>query len=68
MKTLVIAIAMSAMAATAGFAAAALDPEMAAVLGKALFERDWVPAPASSASGEPLELIDRAARQTTVEP
>lgn len=42
------AFAMSAVFATGGFAATGLDARMAATLGKALFERDWVPAPAST--------------------
>src|SRR4051794_29430360 len=46
--------AVSVAAATAGFSATDLDPKMAAVLGKALFERDWVPAPASTDSANGL--------------
>lgn len=54
MRTLAAAFVVAALIATAGFAATALDPQMAAVLGKALFERDWVPAPASTDSADGL--------------
>ena len=54
MKILTATLVVSALTATLGFAATDLDPQMAAVLGKALFERDWVPAPASTDSADGL--------------
>ena len=54
MRILAATLVVSAVAATAGFAATNLDLEMGAVLGKALFERDWVPAPASTDSADGL--------------
>jgi CxxC motif-containing protein (DUF1111 family) len=51
MRILAAAFAVSAVAAATGaFAAGELD----AVLGKALFERDWVPAPASTDAADGL--------------
>jgi CxxC motif-containing protein (DUF1111 family) len=51
MRILAAALAISAIAAASGaFAAGELD----AVLGKALFERDWVPAPASTDAADGL--------------
>jgi CxxC motif-containing protein (DUF1111 family) len=51
MRTVAAAFAVAAaVAATGAFAAGDLD----AVLGKALFERDWVPAPASTDSADGL--------------
>lgn len=56
MRTRVILAAMAAGIVTggAGLAATALEPEMAAVLGRALFERDWVPGAASTNSADGL--------------
>jgi CxxC motif-containing protein (DUF1111 family) len=54
MRILAATLATSLLTATVGFAATELDPQMAAVLGKALFERDWVPAPASTDSADGL--------------
>jgi CxxC motif-containing protein (DUF1111 family) len=54
MRIFLAAIGVSVAAATAGFAATDLDPQMAANLGKALFERDWVPALASTDSSNGL--------------
>jgi CxxC motif-containing protein (DUF1111 family) len=50
MRILVATLAVSALAASAGLAATNLD----AVMGRALFERDWVPAPASTDSADGL--------------
>ncbi len=54
MRILAAALAVSAAMASAGFAATGLDSRMAATLGKALFERDWIPAPASTDSADGL--------------
>ena len=50
MRILAATLAVSALTATAGLAATDLE----AVMGKALFERDWVPAPASTDSADGL--------------
>jgi len=50
MRTSIAVFAVSALTATIGFAANDLDP----VVGKALFERDWIPAPASTDSADAL--------------
>ena len=51
MRTLALALAVSAAVAAGGAGAAG---NMDAVLGKALFERDWIPAPASTDSADGL--------------
>jgi CxxC motif-containing protein (DUF1111 family) len=51
MRIVLAALGISAIAAATG---AAASGELDAVLGKALFERDWVPAPASTGTADGL--------------
>jgi len=51
MKAVVAAFAVSALVAASG---AAASGELDAVMGKALFERDWVPAPTSTDASDGL--------------